>query len=64
VRLLVLHAPEDQVVDISEAARIYRAARHPKSFVALAGANHLLTRRTDAAYAARVIAAWSSLYVA
>ncbi len=62
--LLVLHAPEDQVVDISEAAKIYRAARHPRSFVALAGANHLLTRHTDAAYAARVIAAWSSLYVA
>ncbi len=62
--LLILHAPEDQVVDISEAAKIYRAARHPKSFVALAGANHLLTRRTDAAYAARVIAAWSSLYFA
>jgi putative redox protein len=62
--LLILHAPEDRVVEIGEAAKIYRAARHPKSFVALAGADHLLTRRTDTAYAARVIAAWSSLYVA
>jgi len=62
--LLILHAPEDRIVGIGQAAKIYRSAPHPKSFVALAGADHLLSRRTDAAYAARVIAAWSSLYTA
>ena len=61
--LLILHSPQDQLVNIDEAAKIYRAARHPKSFVALSGADHLLSRKRDAAYAARVIAAWSSRYL-
>jgi len=61
--LLILHSPQDRLVSIDEAAKIYRAARHPKSFVALSGADHLLSRKRDAAYAARVIAAWSSRYL-
>ena len=60
--LLILHAPEDRIVGIDQAAKIYRTAPHPKSFIALAGSDHLLTRRIDTDYAARVIAAWSSLY--
>ncbi len=61
--LLVLHAPLDEVVSVDEAAKIYRAAKHPKSFVSLDGADHLLSRAADAAYAARVIAAWASRYL-
>ena len=56
--LLVMHAPLDEVVGIEQARRIFKAARHPKSFVALDGANHLLTDRRHATYAAGVIAAW------
>ncbi len=61
--LLVLHAPTDTVVGIDNAAAIYGAARHPKSFVALDGADHLLRVRADADYAAAVIAAWASRYL-
>lgn len=61
--LLVLHAPLDDVVGIDEAGRIFQAARHPKSFVSLDGANHLLTNRDDARFAASVIAAWAARYV-
>ncbi len=61
--LLVMHAPLDEVVGIDQARRIFEAARHPKSFVALDGANHLLTGRTHAAYAASVIAAWVAPYL-
>lgn len=61
--LLVLHAPGDAVVGIDHATRIFTAARHPKSFVSLDDADHLLTRRADAAWAAGVIAAWASRYV-
>lgn len=61
--LLVMHAPLDEVVGIDQARRIFEAARHPKSFVALDGANHLLTNRRDAAYAASVIAAWVARYL-
>ncbi|HEX7695163.1 MAG TPA: alpha/beta fold hydrolase [Sphingomonas sp.] len=56
--LLVLHAPTDVVVGIDNAKAIYEAARHPKSFVALDGADHLLTDAACAAYAASIIAAW------
>ncbi len=58
--LLVMHSPVDTVVDISQAERIYKAARHPKSFVDLDGADHLLTKAHDAEYVASVVAAWSS----
>lgn len=61
--LLVMHAPEDQTVGIEEARGIYDAAKHPKSFVALPGADHLLTRSEDADYAAGVIAAWAERYL-
>lgn len=61
--LLVLHAPGDEVVGIENASQIFQAARHPKSFVSLDTADHLLSRRDDAAYAARVLAAWASRYV-
>jgi putative redox protein len=57
--LLIMHSPQDRVVPIDEAARIFRAARHPKSFLSLDPADHLLSRRQDAEYAAAVIAAWS-----
>lgn len=56
--LLVMHAPLDEIVGIDQARRIFEVARRPKSFVALDGANHLLTGRRHAAYAAGVIAAW------
>ncbi len=61
--LLVLHAPLDDTVSIDNAASIFQAARHPKSYVSLDAADHLLTRPADAAYAAEVIAAWASRYV-
>ncbi len=62
--LLILHAPTDKVVDIAHAARIFRAARHPKSFISLDGADHLLADANDARYAGRLIAAWAGRYVA
>lgn len=61
--LLVMHAPDDDIVGIENARVIYDAARHPRSFVALDGADHLLTRRADATYAAGVIAAWVDRYL-
>lgn len=62
--LLVMHAPLDQTVGIDNAAAIFAAAKHPKSFVTLDSADHLLSRRQDAVYAANVIAAWVSRYTA
>jgi uncharacterized OsmC-like protein/alpha-beta hydrolase superfamily lysophospholipase len=61
--LLVFHSPTDDIVGIDNASRIFAAARHPKSFVSLAGADHLLSRRGDAAYVANVIAAWAERYL-
>jgi putative redox protein len=61
--LLVLHAPRDETVGVDNARRIFEAARHPKSFVALDGADHLLTRHEDAAWAAGVLAAWVDRYL-
>jgi alpha-beta hydrolase superfamily lysophospholipase len=62
--LLLMHSPRDTVVDIDNATRIFIAAKHPKSFVSLERADHLLTRAEDAAYAAEVLCAWSSRYIA
>jgi uncharacterized OsmC-like protein/pimeloyl-ACP methyl ester carboxylesterase len=62
--LLVMHAPRDEVVSIDNAAEIFLAATHPKSFVTLDDADHLLSRRKDAEYAAEVIAAWAGRYIA
>jgi len=61
--LLVLHAPRDAVVGIENATNIFTAARHPKSFVTLDGADHLLTDPADADYAAGVVAAWAERYL-
>jgi len=61
--LLILHSPRDRIVDIGNAANIFMAARHPKSFVSLDDADHLLSRAEDAAYAAEVLAAWASRYL-
>jgi putative redox protein len=61
--LLVLHAAGDEIVGIDNARTIFQAARHPKSFVSLDDADHLLSRRGDAAYAATVIAAWAERYL-
>jgi uncharacterized OsmC-like protein/alpha-beta hydrolase superfamily lysophospholipase len=61
--LLIFHAPTDEIVGIDNSSRIFAAARHPKSFVSLAGADHLLSRRSDATYVANVIAAWAERYL-
>jgi putative redox protein len=60
--LLVFHSPTDDIVGIENASHIFTAAKHPKSFVSLAGADHLLSKRNDATYAANVIAAWAERY--
>jgi uncharacterized OsmC-like protein/pimeloyl-ACP methyl ester carboxylesterase len=61
--LLVFHAPRDMTVGVDNAGQIFRAAKHPKSFVSLDDADHLLSRREDAAYVAEVLAAWAGRYV-
>jgi len=61
--LLIMHSPQDRTVNIDEAAKIYTAARHPKSFISLDGADHLLTDPDDAHYAGQVIAGWSARYI-
>ncbi|WP_306152514.1 bifunctional alpha/beta hydrolase/OsmC family protein [Roseovarius sp. MMSF_3281] len=61
--LLVLHAPRDEVVGIDNAAEIFTAAKHPKSFVTLDDADHLITDPSDAEYTAGVIAAWAARYL-
>jgi putative redox protein len=61
--LLVFHSPTDAIVGIENARMIYDSARHPKSFVSLDGADHLLTDPTDAAYVASIAAVWAARYV-
>ncbi len=61
--LLVFHSPRDTIVDIENASKIFLAAKHPKSFVSLDRADHLLTQKDDAQYAATVLAAWASRYL-
>lgn len=61
--LLVLHAPQDRIVTIDNAEKIYLAARHPKSFISLDGADHLLTKKEDGHYAGEVIASWVGRYL-
>lgn len=61
--LLVLHSPLDTVVSIDEAASIYQAARHPKSFISLDESDHLLSRKEDSEYAAEMIASWAARYL-
>lgn len=61
--LLVLHSPTDDIVGIDNATRIFVAAKHPKSFISLAGADHLLSERHDTGYVAEVIASWAQRYL-
>jgi putative redox protein len=61
--LLIMHSPTDETVGIENATKIFVAAKHPKSFVSLAGADHLLSQKSDAAYVADVIAAWVTRYL-
>ena len=61
--LLVFHSPTDDLVGIDNASHIFGAAKHPKSFVSLAGADHLLSKKDDAVYVANVIAAWAERYL-
>ena len=61
--LLVLHSPVDEVVGIDNAAQIYKAARHPKSFISLDTADHMLGQPADAEYAGSVIAGWAARYI-
>jgi alpha-beta hydrolase superfamily lysophospholipase len=63
IPLLVLHSPLDATVGIENAGRIFAAAKHPKSFISLDNADHLLTRRVDADYAAAMISTWASRYL-
>ncbi len=61
--ILVFHAPRDEIVGIENSGKIFSAAKHPKSFVSLDDADHLLTRRSDARYVARVLSAWASRFI-
>jgi putative redox protein len=61
--LIVFHAPRDTTVGVDNASRIFLAAKHPKSFVSLDDADHLLSRREDAAYVGAVLAAWATRYL-
>jgi putative redox protein len=61
--LLVLHSPQDTVVGIENAKKIYEAAMHPKSYVSLDGADHLLTRKSDSRYVGNIIASWAERYL-
>lgn len=61
--LLVMHSPHDGTVGIDNAEQIYTAAMHPKSFISLDNADHLLSRRSDAEYAAQVVSAWAARFL-
>jgi putative redox protein len=61
--LLVMHSPQDMIVEIENAATIYKQARHPKSFITLDGADHLLSNKADSQYAGSIIATWASRYL-
>lgn len=64
IDLLVMHSPVDQIVGIENAAKIYEAAKHPKSFVSLDKADHLLSKKEDSMFAAKIISAWAARSVA
>jgi putative redox protein len=61
--LLIMHAPGDSTVGINNALEIFTAAKHPKSFISLDTADHLLSSRDDAVYVASLVAAWSARYL-
>ncbi len=60
---LFLHSPQDKIVDIKNAEELYKAAHHPKSFISLDGANHLLSHTEDSLYAGEVIGSWAYRYI-
>ena len=61
--LLVMHSPRDSVVGVDNATRIFSAARHPRSFISLDPADHMLSRREDALYAGNILASWATRYL-
>lgn len=61
--ILVMHSPQDRIVEIENAAKIYHAAKHPKSFVTLNNADHMLTNKDDAYYVGNVISSWVKRYI-
>lgn len=61
--LLIMHSPEDKTVPIEHATNIFRAATHPKSFVSLGNADHLITSKIDAEFIADIVASWSNRYI-
>ncbi|GAA4321838.1 bifunctional alpha/beta hydrolase/OsmC family protein [Pontixanthobacter gangjinensis] len=61
--LLILHSPQDEIVSINHAEELYKSAWHPKSFISLDGADHMLSNKVDSEYAGTVIAAWASRYI-
>jgi len=61
--VMILHAPLDEIVELDNASQLFAAAKHPKSFVSLDKANHLMTREADSRYAGQMIAAWAARYL-
>ena len=61
--LLIMHSPQDRIVGIKNAEEIYKAARHPKSFIALDGADHLLMHQNDSNYVGEIISSWAKRYL-
>ncbi|NNE26273.1 MAG: OsmC family protein [Saprospiraceae bacterium] len=61
--IMIMHSPQDEIVEIENAAKIYHAAFHPKSFVTLDGTDHMLSNKEDAFYAGAVIASWVKRYI-
>ena len=61
--LLILHSPEDKIVPISHAEKLYKAAKHPKSFISLEGADHLLSNSKDSQYTGKMISVWAEKYL-
>lgn len=61
--LLILHSPQDMVVGINNASEIYKNAQHPKSFISLDGADHMLSQEIDSLFAGNVIAEWAARYI-
>ena len=61
--LLIIHSPQDNIVGIENATQLYHAAKHPKSFVSINGADHLLINGEDSLYAGNVIGSWAKRYV-
>ena len=61
--LLIFHSPRDTIVGIENAETIYRAAKHPKSFISLGEADHLVSRPEDAAFVGHILSAWAGYYV-